>query len=190
MSHLQPWTDRQDRRRNWRLKGGETVKQKAAAGEAGLWSQWGCSPQDTVTLKGVNADWAKAHQCAHVRTHSLQRAQTGFTADAGFTAALPPSLLRLASLLRSWTFALTHFPFANRHNTHIHMQTSTWHLVTYMHYFVVVNQTPSCIFTHPDCCNFAPCVKKLHVFFSGPKSDAYWGGRKSAGLPQPTATAL
>lgn len=44
--------------------------------------QQGCSPQDTVTLKGVNADWAKAHQCAHVRTHSLQRAQTGFIADA------------------------------------------------------------------------------------------------------------
>lgn len=39
--------------------------------------------QDEVTLKGVNADWAKAHQRAHVRTHSLQRAQTGFTADKG-----------------------------------------------------------------------------------------------------------
>lgn len=38
----------------------------------------GCSPQDAVTLKGVNADWAKAHQSAHARTHSLQRAQTGF----------------------------------------------------------------------------------------------------------------
>lgn len=50
---------------------------------AGHWSPRGCSPQDTVTLKGVNADWAKAHRRAHVRTHSLQRAQTGFTAEAG-----------------------------------------------------------------------------------------------------------
>ena len=53
----------------------------------------GCSPQDAVTLKGVSADWAKAHQCAHVRTHSLQRAQTGFTADASVLLQpfLPPS---------------------------------------------------------------------------------------------------
>lgn len=50
---------------------------------AGHESPRGCSPQDAVTLKGVNADWAKAGQRAHVRTHSLQRAQTGFTADAG-----------------------------------------------------------------------------------------------------------
>lgn len=36
-----------------------------------------------MTLKGVNADWAKAHQCADVGTHTLQKAQTGFTADTG-----------------------------------------------------------------------------------------------------------
>lgn len=42
-----------------------------------------------MTLKGVNADWAKAHQCAHVQMRSLQRAQTGFTADTGIS--LPPS---------------------------------------------------------------------------------------------------
>lgn len=51
-----------------------------------------------MTLKGVNADWAKAHQCAHVRTHSLQRAQTGFTADAGIFTVAPfsPSPLSLS----------------------------------------------------------------------------------------------
>lgn len=62
-------------------------------------SPWGCSPQDTVTLKGVNADWAKARQRAHVRTHSLQRAQTGFTAEAGslLQPFLTPSPLSVSS---------------------------------------------------------------------------------------------
>lgn len=65
---------------------------------AGHHSQWECSPQDTVTLKGVNADWAEAHQCAHVRTHSLQRAQTVlFSADDSvllqpFVPPSPPSM--------------------------------------------------------------------------------------------------
>lgn len=58
-----------------------TVKEKEKEAEEGC--LWGGHTQDEVTLKGVNADWAKAHQRAHVRTHSLQRAQTGFTADKG-----------------------------------------------------------------------------------------------------------
>lgn len=64
---------------------GEEPEKTAEAGECvcGHCSPQGCSPPDAVTLKGVNADWAKVHQCAHVRTHSLQRAQTGFTAEAG-----------------------------------------------------------------------------------------------------------
>lgn len=77
--------EREEEKLKVRGRLGGQVKEKEREGEVGVWSQWGCSPQDTVTLKGVNADWAKAHQCAHVRTHSLQRAQTGFTADAGIS---------------------------------------------------------------------------------------------------------
>lgn len=75
-----------------------------------------------MTLKGVNADWAKAHQCAHVRTHSRQRAQTGFTADAGILLQpfLPPSppvvspllslaLIPLLSLALGIISSLLHF---------------------------------------------------------------------------------
>lgn len=57
---------------------------------------WGGFAQDAVTLKGVNADWAKAHQRLHVRTHSLQRAQTGFTADNGILLQTSPSFSALS----------------------------------------------------------------------------------------------
>lgn len=65
----------------------------------------GCSPQDGVTLKGVNADWAKAHQLAHVQTRSLQRGQTGFTADAGIS--LHPASPRSPPLNTSFSALLS-----------------------------------------------------------------------------------
>lgn len=81
------WSQENDRRR---------VKETDMA--AWVWRALvtvGCSPQDRVTLKGVNADWAEARQFAHVQTCSLQRAQTGFTADAGISLQIPLSLLHL-----------------------------------------------------------------------------------------------
>lgn len=62
-----------------------------------------------MTLKGVNADWAKAYQFAHVQTHSLQRTQIGFTADTGIS--LQPSLLLPFNTVRprlSFSLALSH----------------------------------------------------------------------------------
>lgn len=92
---IKRWQEGTWRGRVTRLTRGEgggvqrTVKEKEREAEedCACWTPivigGGGHSQDEVTLKGVNADWAKAHQCAHVRTHSLQRAQTGFTADKG-----------------------------------------------------------------------------------------------------------
>lgn len=65
----------------WR--GGEELednrRRRCGEGEAvegGRWpvEPWGRRPQDTVTLKGVNADWAeeaqRAHTHVHARTHT------------------------------------------------------------------------------------------------------------------------
>lgn len=72
----------------------------------------GVHAQDEVTLRGVNADWAKARQRAHVRTHSLQRAQTGFTADNG--TLIQPSLPSTAPPLPSSHLLLCHPVFADQ----------------------------------------------------------------------------
>lgn len=49
-----------------------TVKEREAEEGCVCWTLivvvGGALAQDAVTLKGVNADWAKAHQRVHVRT--------------------------------------------------------------------------------------------------------------------------
>lgn len=113
---INKWTGWKEKRRdNWKVSGwAERTGERQGrwcrwSVSAGHWSPRGCSSQDTVTLKGVNADWAKAHQFAHVQTHSLQRAQIGFTADTGVSLQpSPPPLQHYPST--SLTFSGC-FPF-------------------------------------------------------------------------------